>query len=130
MAQPHKGKRHSIKFTLDSMTRKEIYCRATELQLSVSQFLADHLALHVGRPDLVYALGQDTLKVGAPLPEVPPRSPYTFVRCHEEVHAQLVTRAREQCKLSSYVAGFCRELVGGIPQTQPVGYQEVLATSA
>jgi hypothetical protein len=131
MAQPHKGNRHTIFLTLDLEVRRQIHSRATDSKLSVSQFLADHLALHVGRPDLVYALGQGTL-MSFRSTDFDPRSPATIVRCLEEVYALLRQAAQQRgIRVTTYVAGFCTRLVNDEAQTEDqYGYQEVLATSA
>lgn len=131
MAQPHKGNRHTIFLTLDLEVRRQIHSRATDSKLSVSQFLADHLALHVGRPDLVYALGQGTL-MSFRSTDFDPRSPATIVRCLEEVYALLRQAAQQRgIRVTTYVAGFCTRLANDEAQTEDqYGYQEVLATSA
>lgn len=132
MAQPHKGERHTIYLTLDLEVRRQIHSRATDSKLSVSQFLADHLALHVGRPDLVYALGQGTLLSFRPS-DFDPKSPATIVRCLEEVYQLLRAEAQQRgLRVATYVAIFCTRLINDdLQQTDDrYGYQEVLATSA
>lgn len=131
MAQPHKGNRRMIYLTLDLEVRRQIHSRATDSKLSVSQFLADHLALHVGRPDLVYALGQGTL-MSFRSTDFDPQSPATIVRCLEEVYQLLRQEAQARgLRVATHVAAFCTRLVNDEAQTDDqYGYQEVLATSA
>ena len=132
MARPYKGERHTMKLTLDLDVRKQIHCLATDARMGMSQFLADHLALHVGRPDLAYALGQTTL-VGFRPVGVDPHSPNVIVRCPVAVYELIVEAAqRRGQKPASYVANFCTDLARGDVESRDrdYGYQEVLATSA
>lgn len=121
-----------MKLTLDLDVRNQIHCLATDSRMCLSQFLADHLALHVERPDLVYALGQGTL-LGFRPGFVDPLSPNVIVRCPVEVYELLTEEAkRHGQKVASYVADFCTDLARGdtASRNRDYGYQEVLATSA
>jgi hypothetical protein len=121
-----------IKLTLDLTLRKQIHWRATEVQLSVSQFLADNLALHVGRQDLVYALGQGSLLTFRQT-DLDPQSPHVIVRCHEEVYTELLKKAQNRGqKVATYIGDYCARLVDGddTADLEFASYQEVLATSA
>jgi len=54
MGQPHKGDRLLLQSTQSPLAvREAVHARATTAGLPDSQYLADVLALHVGRPDLV-----------------------------------------------------------------------------
>jgi hypothetical protein len=132
MARPSKGDRHTMKLTIDLSVRRQIHCLATDARMSVSQYLADHLALHVGRPDLVYTLGGPPLVRFRPT-NVDPESPNVIVRCPVAVYQILVEEAKRRGqKVANYVADFCTDLARGdaVPRDRDYGYQEVLATSA
>lgn len=59
MAQPHKGDRLLLQTPqLPPSVCEAVQARAAAAGLPVSQYLADVLALHVGRPDLVRDLGK------------------------------------------------------------------------
>lgn len=53
MAQPHKGDRVLIGVRPTLPVYNEVRRRAAELGMSMSQYAADVLAEHVGRPDQV-----------------------------------------------------------------------------
>jgi hypothetical protein len=54
MGQPHKGDRLLLQSTQSPLAvREAVHARAMAAGLPDSQYLADVLALHVGRPDLV-----------------------------------------------------------------------------
>lgn len=78
MGQPHKGDRLLLQSTQSPLAvREAVHARAMAAGLPDSQYLADVLALHVGRPDLVRDLDkQDGLALSPdPLPStssVPP----------------------------------------------------------
>ena len=57
MAQPHKGDRAQIMCRPALDVYAEIRSRASARGMSMSQYAADVLAQHVGRPDLVRDLG-------------------------------------------------------------------------
>ncbi len=65
MAQPHKGDRVLLASRPPKSVYEEIRDRATARGISISQYAADVLAQHVGRPDLVAELGRE--KEGLPL---------------------------------------------------------------
>ncbi|AOS95142.1 MULTISPECIES: hypothetical protein [Mycobacterium avium complex (MAC)] len=56
MAQPHKGDRVLIGVRPTLPVYDEVRRRAAALGMSMSQYAADVLAQHVGRPDLVREL--------------------------------------------------------------------------
>lgn len=59
MGQPHKGDRLLLQSTQSPLAvREAVHARATAAGLPDSQYLADVLALHVGRPDLVRNVGK------------------------------------------------------------------------
>ena len=65
MGQPHKGDRVLIQGRPLRPVWEDGLARAAAAGLPVSQYLADLLAIHVGRPDLVAKLGRD--EEGLPL---------------------------------------------------------------
>lgn len=80
MGQPHKGDRRLLQSPRDTSPelRQAVHTCATAAGLPISQYLADVLAIHVGRPDLVRDLGQrEGLELGThpsssrPLPRAP-----------------------------------------------------------
>lgn len=58
MAQPHKGDRAQIMCRPLLPVYEEVRARATAKGISMSQYAADVLAEHVGRPDLVRELSR------------------------------------------------------------------------
>jgi hypothetical protein len=75
MGQPHKGDRLLLQSTQSPLAvREAVHARATSAGLPDSQYLADVLALHVGRPDLVrdlqggFDLSPDLLPPTSPVP--------------------------------------------------------------
>lgn len=134
MAQPHKGNRHPLKLELDKPVRLGIASKATDFGLTVSQYVADRLALHVDRPDLVRELGQGTLAsitAGSdPNSRLDPNARWTMVRCHELVYAEIQARASKLGQSPvTYVETFCKELVSPEAANDPYGYQEVFAAT-
>lgn len=53
MAQPHKGDRVLLACRPPAVVYDDVRRRAAARGLSISQYVADLLAEHVGRPDLV-----------------------------------------------------------------------------
>lgn len=58
MAQVSKGDRAQVGPRLDHAVYEEVRKRAEANKMSMSQYVADLMALHVGRPDLVRELGK------------------------------------------------------------------------
>ena len=58
MAQPHKGERVLVAARPPQAVYDVVRQRATQRGISISQYVADLLAIHVGRPDLVRELGR------------------------------------------------------------------------
>ena len=54
MAQPHKGDRELTQSRLARPVYDEVKKRAYEQGVSISQYIADVMALHVDRPDLMW----------------------------------------------------------------------------
>ena len=54
MAQPHKGDRELTQSRLARPVYDEVKKRAHDQGISISQYIADVMALHVDRPDLVW----------------------------------------------------------------------------
>ncbi len=128
MARPSKGTRHTLKLSLDSFVRNGIASQASEFGLSASQYVADRLAIHVGRPDLVRELGQGILASLTPATDTNSRN--TTVRCDVEVYGLVCERASDVGQTpTTYVAVFCTELVNGGHKVGAYGYQEVLAAT-
>jgi hypothetical protein len=59
MAQPHKGPRRLVQTRIPEQVYAELVRRAREAGTSTSQFIADSMALSVGRDDLVWELGRE-----------------------------------------------------------------------
>lgn len=57
MAQPHKGERVVTVTRLARPVWSDVQQAATDRGMSISQYIADVLAAHVGRADLVRDLG-------------------------------------------------------------------------
>ena len=58
MAQEHKGERWLVQTRLDIEVFQQLVIAADDAGTSHSQYVADVLAMHFGRPDLVRALGK------------------------------------------------------------------------
>lgn len=59
MAQPHKGPRRQVISRMPDSVYELIAVRAADAgSVSVSQYIADVMAIHVGRPDEVRSLGR------------------------------------------------------------------------
>lgn len=71
MAQPHKGDRHLVGTRLTRDVHEEVKRRARALEVSVSQYVADIVAAHVGRTDDVRELPVDALFSRSQLQEAP-----------------------------------------------------------
>lgn len=59
MAQPHKGPRRLVQTRIPEEVYAELVRRARKAGTSTSQYIADSMALSVGRRDLVWELGRD-----------------------------------------------------------------------
>lgn len=129
MARPSKGPRHTLKLSLDTPIRIGIASQASGFGLCASQYVADRLAIHVGRPELVRELGQGVL-ASVPAP-ADTNSRNMTVRCDIEVYALVAERAGNVgLPPTTYVAEFCAGLVnGGGVANEGYGYQEVLAAT-
>jgi len=64
MAQHHKGDRRLVQSRLPADVHAEVARRAAAVGLPVSQYVADWICRHVGRPDLVRELDE---REGLPL---------------------------------------------------------------
>ena len=56
MAQPHKGPRRLTQARIPERAYTEVHRRATDAGVSISQYIADVMCLHVGMTDEVRAL--------------------------------------------------------------------------
>ncbi len=65
MPTPHKGDRLAHTFRPPRAVSEALRAAADECGLPLSQYVADLLAIHVGRPDLVAELGRS--EEGLPL---------------------------------------------------------------
>ena len=61
MAQPHKGERRLVGTRLARDVHDEVQRRAAESGTSVSQYVADVMAAHVGRSDEIREIPADAL---------------------------------------------------------------------
>lgn len=61
MAQPHKGDRQLVGTRLTKQVHDEIKYRASEAGTSISQYVADIVAAHVGQLDEIRELPADAL---------------------------------------------------------------------
>lgn len=59
MAQPHKGDRKLIASRPPTRVYQDVHDRALAHGISISQYVADVLAMHTGHTDLVVALGRE-----------------------------------------------------------------------
>jgi len=59
MAQPHKGPRRLVQSRIPEEVYAEVVKRAHAAGMSASQWIADTVALSVGRPDLVRELNRE-----------------------------------------------------------------------
>ena len=59
MAQPHKGQRRLVQSRIPEEVYAVLAERARAAGTSTSQYIADSMALSVGRADLVRELGRD-----------------------------------------------------------------------
>lgn len=71
MAQPHKGERRLVGTRLARDVHDEVQRRAAEAGTSVSQYVADVVAAHVGRADEIRVIPADALIPRHHLEEVP-----------------------------------------------------------
>lgn len=136
MAQPYKGERPAFIVAIDLDVRREIHTLATDSKLTLSQFVADHLALHVGRPDLVEALGKggaERFKARLFDPDVKTLT----IRCPKAIHTAIVEKAAHSGYRApaTYVIDFVNRLSrrGGstvAASEMEYAYQEELLTSA
>jgi hypothetical protein len=127
MGQPHKGDRLLLQSPRDTPPelRSAVHSCATAAGLPISQYLADVLAVHVGRPDLVRDLGQrEGLELGAnpsassrPLPRAtvlqtrPPRPVWEAV--HTLAAAAGLSAAQYLADVAAEHVG-CPDLVRGL----------------
>jgi len=58
MGQPHKGERVLLQTRPARPVWEAVHTLSAQAGVSVSQYVADVLAAHVGRPDLVREVGQ------------------------------------------------------------------------
>jgi predicted DNA binding CopG/RHH family protein len=65
MAQPHKGDRALVNARLPLPVFEAVKRTAAERGIPMSQYVADVMALHFGRPDLVRQLDQEVLPQSA-----------------------------------------------------------------
>ena len=117
MARPSKGDRgaHMVK-THDDVARLLVEEVAASGVSSVSQYVADLLAIHVGLPALVRELNQAAVAPGAARTVAPLRGDRLMVRPHREVSQRLAHLAAEAGyptgRVSPYIADVLAENVG------------------
>lgn len=132
MARPSKGDRKGIKCrAMDAAIKSELVARARHHGTDTGSYVADLLAIEVGRPDLVQVLNKEMLDV---TPDVEPvqcaNMNYFFVRAAEAVYNIIETRSQSRgIPKSQYVIDVCTAHVRGV-QMPPVSRQEVLLLGA
>ncbi len=132
MARPSKGDRKGIKCrAMDAAIKSELVARARHHGTDTGSYVADLLAIEVGRPDLVQVLNKEMLDV---TPDVEPvqcaNMNYFFVRAAEAVYNIIETRSQIRgIPKSQYVIDVCTAHVRGV-QMPPVSRQEVLLLGA
>ncbi|OKH62493.1 hypothetical protein EB74_16465 [Mycobacterium sp. SWH-M5] len=133
MAQPYKGERRAFIIGTDLAVRRRIHALATDSRLGVSQYVANQLALHVGRPDLVEA---PSARFRAK--KFDPDVKTVTIRCHNDVGRAVAEQAAHAGypAAATYVIDFVVSLAknGSAAEVEPAGveyaYQEELLTSA
>lgn len=134
--RPSKGTRKLIRvIDLRPPVRAEIVRRAAEAGVPVSGYLADHLAIHVGRPDLVRHLnnvGIRTVDRPAASQAAHPNTGATVARVDEPVHIELHRLATSTGlkHIAAYVSTWCETHVSASTDTQIGHRQEELAVIA
>ncbi len=128
--RPHKGNRQAIKTeSMDATLKSQLVARAKHHGLDYGPYVADLLALDVGRPDLVHDLDIQTLDLDIDVKPEPCDNPnYFLTRPAREVHAIISQRAaKERISLGKYVIRFCED---HIRKVMPTDQQEVLPIGA
>ncbi|ART74374.1 hypothetical protein BTO20_37790 (plasmid) [Mycobacterium dioxanotrophicus] len=129
MAQPHKGDRRAYIVAIELAVRREIHSLATDSKLSVSQFVANHLAMHAGLPEFV----EQPSPRFRPTQFAPDVKTVT-IRCHNDVRARVAMKAAHAGyhAPAPYVVDFVTQLAknGGVATEIEYAYQEELLTSA
>ena len=67
MAQHHKGDRRLVQSRVPEEVHAKVAALSAQCGLPVSQYIADLVCLHVGRPDLVRGLGRTEPEERLPL---------------------------------------------------------------
>ncbi len=134
MAQRHKGKRQQIAALTDPRVRAVMVGLATRHGISVSQYVADLLAVDVGRPDLVRDLTQTTIPILDDLEVVVDDERLIAPRVHVDVYQVIAERAGNR-RMGQYVARVCEAHANGhaLPidhATANENQEELLLTSA
>lgn len=116
---------------MDAAIKSELVARARHYGTDTGSYVADLLAIEVGRPDLVQVLNKEMLDV---TPDVEPvqcaNMNYFFVRAAEAVYNIIETRSQIRgIPKSQYVIDVCTAHVRGV-QMPPVSRQEVLLLGA
>ncbi|MBE5502707.1 Uncharacterised protein [Mycobacteroides abscessus subsp. abscessus] len=126
MAQRHKGPRKQIASLLDPRVRAVMVALAERHTLSVSQYIADLLAAHVGRPDLVRDLRQTTIPYLDDLNVVVDDDRNVGPRVHIDVYQVIAKAAADRgISMSQYVSAVCDAHVAG-RELPTANQQEVL----
>lgn len=126
MAQRHKGERKQIASLLTPRVRSTIVALSKNHRMSVSQYVADLLAIQMGRPDLARDLRQ--LTIPEELHVVVESRRDISPRFDHDVHALIeIAAAARGMSLSQYVAAVCTAHVDGGRLPEPT--QEVLLLS-
>lgn len=136
LGRPSKGVRKLVRVRgLHPAVRAELVRRADEARVPLSGYLADHLAIHVGRPDLVRHLnnvGVRTVDRPAANQAAHPTTGATVARIDEPVHAELQRLATSTGlkHVAVYITSWCENHVEGRDDAPIGSAQEELAVIA
>lgn len=134
--RPSKGDRRLVRLrTLPPAVRAELVARAAAASVPLSGYLADHLAMHVGREDLVRHLnnvGLSTVDRPAASQAAHPETGATVLRVDEPVHLELqrLATAAGMNFVAAYVTAWCTNHVAESPRAHIGNHQEELAVIA
>lgn len=117
MARPHKGLRKQIKSEIiDPAVKAELLSLASYYGLELSPYVADLMAIHVGKPELAVHLLPQMFDAHPQVTPQPPDNTVLAPRLPMAVYSEINHRA-EKCglKMGPYVAAVCTSHVRGTP---------------
>lgn len=130
MAQRHKGPRKQIASLLDPWVRAVMVGLAERHSISVSQYVADLLAAHIGRRDLIRDLQQTAIPYLDDLDITVDDERLIAPRVPVDVYTIIAAAAaRRVISMSQYVAEVCEAHSKG-REHQPDQQEVLLLTSA